>query len=427
MTTSAATQLSFDDIARLSHERPVRLRVGKLLDGVSDHPRRDVDVVFDARQIISVGTPPELGEPDAILPDHTLLPTLIEAHAHLFLDGAPVDFQQRETYLKQPREQLLARARSRWPKILAHGVGAVRDAGDKHAVGLALAREAKQHVGQLAPTPYLDSPGAAIHHRGRYGAFMGEPIEDHDSPAACVAARVAQGADRIKLLVSGIINIKVGQVTTPPQMSTEEVRELVAATKAHGKQIFAHASGTEGVEHSVEGGVTTVEHGFFVTDDQLKKMRDRAIGWVPTFAPVQLQIDAARELGWSEEIVGHLKRIIDAHRDALRRAHELGVTLIAGSDAGSCGVPHGLGLLRELHQMEQAGVPPLAVINAATGTSARVLAFPEPVGRIAPDCRARFILTRHDPTATVVNLQRDKTIFFDGCCVQGATDDHQGL
>jgi imidazolonepropionase-like amidohydrolase len=246
---------------------------------------------------------------------------------------------------------------------------------------------------------------------------MGQPIEDHDSPAACVAARVAAGADRIKLLVSGIINFKVGQVTTPPQMSIEEVREIVAAARRLSRPTFAHASGTEGVEHSIEGGVNTVEHGFFITEEQLKKMRDRQIAWVPTFAPVQLQIDRAKDLGWTDEIVGHLKCIIKSHQKMLRRAHELGVTIVAGSDAGSCGVPHALGLLQEMHQMEQAGLPPMSILKSATGTSAATLSFPEKIGRIAPDYRSRFILTRHDPLESVANLQKHKTILFDGQCV----------
>ncbi|MEA2734001.1 MAG: hypothetical protein QOE14_452, partial [Humisphaera sp.] len=248
-------------------------------------------------------------------------------------------------------------------------------------------------------------------------SFMGEAIENHASPAACVAARVAQGADRIKLLVSGIINFKEGKVTTPPQLTIDEVKQIVEAAKQHGKPTFAHASGTEGVENSIDGGVNTVEHGFFITEEQLKKMRDRGIAWVPTLAPVQLQIDRASDLGWSDEVVGHLKRIIESHQKMLRRAHEMGVKIVAGSDAGSCGVPHGLGLLHELHQMEQAGLPAIAAINAATGVSAAALDFPEPIGRIAPGHRARFILTRHDPLASVANLQKEKTVLFDGQCV----------
>jgi imidazolonepropionase-like amidohydrolase len=412
---------SAESLARLSRERPVWLRVGKLIHGTSDQPMSDADVVFDAREIQFIGRDPgpeHLADgqrwPDATLADQTMLPCLIEAHAHLFLDGAPVNFSERERYLKQPGEEMLGRARARWPKILQSGIGAVRDAGDKHGVGLALAAEAKQSIGRLAAAPFIDSPGPAIHHRGRYGSFMGEPIEDHPSPADCVAARVAAGADRIKLLVSGIINFKVGQVTVPPQMPVEEVRALVAAARSHGCQTFAHASGTAGVENSIEGGVNTVEHGFFITEDQLKRMRDRGIAWVPTFAPVQLQIDRAADLGWDDEVVGHLRRIIDSHRDMLRRAHEMAVTVVAGSDAGSCGVPHGVGFLEELIHMENAGMPALAVIRSATGVSAATLDFPEPIGRIAPGCRSRFILTRHDPSQTVANLMKARTILFDG-------------
>jgi imidazolonepropionase-like amidohydrolase len=233
-----------------------------------------------------------------------------------------------------------------------------------------------------------------------------------------VAACVAAGADRIKLLASGIINFKLGRVTTPPQMSADGVRALVDAARAHGRQTFAHASGTNGIENSIEGGVTTVEHGFFITDDQLAKMRDRQIGWVPTFAPVQLQIDRAAELGWSDEIVDHLRWIIAGHQEMLRRAGELGVAVCAGSDAGSCGVPHGLGLLDEMCHMERAGLPAMTVLQSATGTSAATLAFSEPIGLIAAGCRARFILTEHDPLATVANLRRSKVVLFDGTAIR---------
>jgi imidazolonepropionase-like amidohydrolase len=416
-------------LASLSTDRPVWLRVGQLIDGTSDAPLRNADVVFDARQIHFVGHAPDpqilharQREPDLALPDATVLPCLIEAHSHAFLEGSPVAFAQREQYLKHPPAELLDRARKRWRKILACGVGAVRDAGDKHGVGLALAAEAKANLGKRSATPWIDSPGAAIHHRGRYGAFMGEPIEDHAGPAECVADRVAKGADRIKLLVSGIINFKAGAVTTPPQMPIDEVRAIVEAAKRHGKPTFAHASGSAGVEHSIEGGVGTVEHGFFITEEQLSKIRDRGIAWVPTFAPVQLQIDRAADLGWDDTVVSHLKRIIESHQRMLRLAHERGVTIVAGSDAGSCGVPHGVGLLQEMAQMQAAGLPPMAVIRSATGVSADSLNFPEPVGRIAPSCRSRFIITRHDPLQTVEHLQRDKTILFDGVAIASPAD-----
>jgi imidazolonepropionase-like amidohydrolase len=429
MTTMVETQadVGADLLARLaleSRERPIWLRVGRLFDGSSDINFRDADLVLDAHSIRFVGTAgqspdPQLLQsdrrtPDAVLANFTVLPCLIEAHAHLFLDGAPIDSREREQYLQREADWMLARARARWPRILLSGVATVRDAGDKYGVGLALAAEARQRLGELALTPWIDSPGAAIHHRGRYGSFMGEPIEDYATPAQCVAARVAAGADRIKLLVSGIINFNAGRVTAPPQMPISEVAALVDAARHHGRQTFAHASGADGVEHAIEGGVTTVEHGFFITADQLARMRDRQIAWVPTFAPVQLQIDHAGILGWSNEVVRLLQRIIEGHQQMLCRAHEMGVRIVAGSDAGSCGVPHGIGFLQELCHMERAGLPALSVLRSATGASAETLDFAEPIGRIAAGCRSRLIFTRHDPSTTVANLLRNKTIFFDG-------------
>ena len=250
---------------------------------------------------------------------------------------------------------------------------------------------------------------------------MADPIEQYAGPDECVAARVSAGADRIKLLATGIINFKVGQVTTAPQMSAAEVAALVNAATRHGKQTFAHASGTDGIENSIEGGVTTVEHGFFITEQQLAKMRDRQIAWTPTFAPVQLQLDRAQELGWNSEVAGHLQRILADHGRMLCKAYQLGVTVLAGSDAGSCGVPHGVGLLREMQQMEAAGMPAMAVLQAATGVSAATLDFAEPVGRIARGCRTRLIFTRHDPLKTVANLQRNKMVWFDESVVTSGT------
>ena len=101
----------------------------------------------------------------------------------------------------------------------------------------------------------------------------------------------------------------------------------------------------------------------------------------------------------------------------LCRGHEKGVKILAGSDAGSCGVPHGVGLLKELCHMERAGMPPMSVLQSATGISADTLAFAEKIGRLAPEYRSRMILTQHDPLAAIANLQNEKTIVFDGAVV----------
>jgi imidazolonepropionase-like amidohydrolase len=88
------------------------------------------------------------------------------------------------------------------------------------------------------------------------------------------------------------------------------------------------------------------------------------------------------------------------------------VLIIAGSDAGSYGVEHGLGFLDELVLMERAGLSPVAVINSATGTSSKRLAFKEKVGQIKADYLSRFILTRNSPLKTVANLRKHRFVIF---------------
>jgi imidazolonepropionase-like amidohydrolase len=243
---------------------------------------------------------------------------------------------------------------------------------------------------------------------------MAEPIEDFASPGACAEARLRAGVDRLKLIATGIIDFKAGRVTAPPQMCAQEIAEIVAVAAAAGRQTFAHASGDDGIDEAIDGGVDSIEHGFFIRDDQLSRLRDRRTAWVPTFAPVQAQVDYADAMGWTSAVVDTLRRILEQHAASLVRAYARGVVVIAGSDAGSCGVAHGLGLLDELELMERAGLPSIAVINAATGASADRLALKDAIGRIAPGYRSRFILTRHSPLETVANLRRPRLVIFDG-------------
>ncbi|MEI6862479.1 MAG: amidohydrolase family protein, partial [Verrucomicrobiota bacterium] len=417
-------------------DQSVWLRVGTLLDGTAAAPLRDAHVVYDRQAIRFVGTdgstpPPEAlragqNQPDLDAPDATLLPGLTDSHAHLFLEGGEPDPGKRTAFLQRRPEEFLALAHGRLGKLVRLGITAVRDAGDRHGVGLALQQQFFAPGRPLMP--FIESPGAAIFHRGRYGSFMGGALEDYPSPRACVQARAAAGASRIKLIPTGIINFKAGAVTTEPQMTVAEIAEIAAAAKSCGRQTFAHASGDTGIDRVIEGGVDSVEHGYFVRDEQLARMRDRQTAWVPTFAPLQAQVDHAGLMGWDTVVVENLRRILDQHAASLVKAHELGVIIVAGSDAGSGGVPHGLGLLREMALMESVGLPPLAVIHAATGAGSARFAYRENFGRITPSRRSRFILTRHSPLETVANLRKPRTVVFDGeVLTAGANVDTLGL
>lgn len=404
-----------------------------MIRGTAEAPLHDAHLVYGRDGIRHAGEAPppaaslRAGQaaPDAVLLRHTVLPGLIEAHAHLFLEGGEEDPAKRAAYLQQDNATLLALAEARLDRLLALGVIAVRDAGDNNGVGLAL--QARCRRAERLPMPYLDSPGAAIFHEKRYGKFMGRPLEEYPSIPACVDGRIAEGAHRIKLLATGIINFEKGAVTTKPQMPVEELAEFVRAARARGRQTFVHCSGNDGVANCIGARVDTIEHGFFVDAGQLAQMRDADIAWVPTFAPVQFQVDRPEACGWSKEICANLQRILDGHAASLVKAAELGVQIIAGSDAGSHGVPHGRGLLDELVLMERTGLSALRVIHAATGAAAARLGFAEDFGVLRAGAKARFILTAADVRTSVANLRQPKTVVFDGAVFDGGDDGRPGL
>lgn len=409
----------------------VWLRVGRLFTGLDTTVLRDAHLVYDATRILHAGTaapapallrPGQTG-PDLHLPAHTGLPGLIDSHTHLFLEGGEENPDRRAAYLKLPDSDLHARASARLARLVAIGVIAVREAGDKSGVGLAL--QSLWRSASRGTMPYVDAPGAAINHQGRYGSFMARPMEEEGTPDATVANRVAAGAYRIKLLATGIINFEKGAVTAKPQMPAPELTQFASAARVQGKQTMVHCSGSDGVANCIAARVDTIEHGYFITDDQLAQLRDLDLAWVPTFAPVQYQVDHSAALGWSDSIRENLQRIVDGHSRSLVRAAQLGVRVVAGSDSGSHGVPHGWGFLTELELMQRAGLAATEVLRSATGASAERLGFAEKFGVLAAGARARFILTEHDVLASVANLRRPRAVVFDG--VVHAGDDNPAV
>ena len=419
---------------QLNAEEPPRwIVVGRLLDARKRRILKNAHLLYNRQQILHVGENPPPANlldgrhaPDQTLSDYTAIPGLIEGHSHIFLEGAEMDADKRKAYQQQDPETLYQLAETRLRTLACLGIIAMRDGGDKDGVGLRLS----ELTNTGTPPPFLSqvfSPGAGINRKGRYGSFFSKPVEDHNSPADCVRDRVDAGADHIKIVPTGIINFTKGEVVAKPQFSTEDIREFKQAALDHHKHLMAHASGRTGVGYAIEGGVDTVEHGFFISDDQLTRMRDLSISWVPTFTPVQKQVDHAKFMGWSDEIVGNLKRILDNHANSLTKAVEMGVNVLVGSDAGSYAVGHGSGLFDEMELLEKAGMPTLDILCQATHGNNQALTGGQSFASLEAGFAPRFILTRNNPLETVANLKRERLVVFDGAVADSSTASLAGM
>jgi imidazolonepropionase-like amidohydrolase len=295
-----------------------------------------------------------------------LMPGLVDAHVHLFLDGKPTDGPTRSAHLKKPLEDLTEAARQSARQSLACGVTLVRDAGDRHGINHRVRDEAASEYGLAR----VRSGGLGVKRPKRYGAFMAMDVEDAEGIRNSVR-KLAADSDEIKLILTGIIDFDAGAVTDEPQFDLESARLVVETAKVHGRKTFAHCSGEKGLAIAARAGVGSIEHGFFMSRETLAIMRDNQVAWTPTFCPVHFQWAQPQAVGWSDNTVGNLRRILDQHAEHLRLADEIGVTLLMGTDAGSMGVEHGYAMFEEIDRYLGAGLSLEKTLATATSTARR--------------------------------------------------------
>jgi imidazolonepropionase-like amidohydrolase len=422
----------FSSTLEVSVSHPIRwLVVGKLLDARNRQIAKNAHLVYSSKRILYCGVeaPPAIrvaGCARLDLPSFTALPGLIDGHTHIALAGADMDAVQRTAYQSQDPLILLRLALERVQTIAKLGVIAMRDGGDKDGIGFAIKR-LSAGTDAVTVSASVSSPGAGIHRRGRYGAFFSRPVEDSPDIDSCVQGRVEAGAEHIKIVPTGIINFAKGAVIAAPQFQTAEIQEFKIASAKRDRHLMAHASGDVGIGYAIDGGADTIEHGYFITDEQLAKMRDQNISWLPTFAPVQEQVDHADIMGWEEPILSTLKRILENHARSFQKALLLGVNVLVGSDAGSWGVAHADGLVREMELMQAAGMNSLDVLCQATFGNCRSLSNNDLIGSLDEGQLPRFILTEHDPLRTVSALHRQRYVVFDGQVFDSDTIVREGL
>lgn len=337
-----------------------------------------------------------------------LIPGLVDAHVHLFLDGSMTNAVERSAHLKQPVEVLTETARRNARAAQMQGVTWVRDAGDRFGINNAIRAEARQRPDRLAQ---VRSGGIGIKRPKRYGAFIATDVVDEADITRCVSELAAVN-DEIKLILSGIIDFNAGAVTDAPQFTAAETRLVVEEARRHGRRVFAHCSGVDGLAAAVQAGVGSIEHGFFMTSAILEIMAEKGIAWTPTFCPVHFQWAHPGLAGWSPAAVDNLRRILDRHAEQLLLAQRLGVRLLLGTDAGSMGVVHGGAVLLEMERFREAGLPMQATLSAATANARRQFGHTHP--RLAKGAPFDAVLLNASPFRNAEALRLPSAVWSCG-------------
>jgi len=318
------------------------------------HIIKDGAVCVDGDRIVWTGRAVDLPfHSDAQTIDlgkRTLFPGLMDAHVHLAFDGGsdPV-----ATMLEHDEASLLELMRRSAASLVESGVTTARDLGAPGKTSLTVRDEIA--AGHLSG-PRLMVSGAPITSINGHCWFMSHQVSTSGEAAKAIDDNVESGVDVIKLMVTGG-RMTAGTDPLKVELSPDILQACVRRAHDAGVSVAAHCLSAIGVEAALEAGVDTVEHGTFIDahggdgfrDSLVRKFLTHRVALSPT-AGIEPRHPTPLEL----------------RGEWIRKAHESGVQILAGTDSGIPGRPHSRGLLAGLECLRAAGLRMEEVLASAT-------------------------------------------------------------
>ena len=388
-------------------------RAGKLLDAHTVVVREGrIAEVRDGRAVV----------PEAEIIDlsaHTCSPGWTDLHVHLGSQSGPQSYS--EGFRLDPVDYAF-RSVGYAEKTLMAGFTSVRDLGGEVAPHL------RDAISQgLVKGPRIFAAGKSIATTGghadptngindRLAHLIGPPgptegvVNSPDDARQAVRQRYKDGSDVIKITATGGV-LSYAKSGDAPQFTVDEVRAIVDTASDYGYRVAAHAHGEEGMYRAVVGGVTSIEHGTYMSDRVVKAMKERGTWYVPTIYAGRFVADKAKIDGYFPAIVRpKAERIGALIQETAGRAYRAGVKIAFGTDMGVG--PHGDNA-REFIYMVEAGIPAVYALQAATVHAAEVLGVDDQ-GAIEVGKRADIVAVPGDPLADISVVMDVAFVMKDG-------------
>lgn len=379
--------------------------VGTLIDGTGAEPRRDVALTVDDGVITRVadGNQAARGSTVLDLREHTVLPGLINMHAHATLPGNGTPLAD---WMERPDETLLLAAHVNTQTALHSGVTTIRDCGGRGKIMFGLREAIRAGV---VPGPRLVLCGRALTITGGHCHYFGGEADGPDSMRRSARQLLKEGADFIKIMASG--GGTVGTYSQFPAFDTGELRAAIHEAHKIRKRASCHCIATESVGLALDAGTDHIEHCMFMAPDTTIGY-DEALGHrvaqAGVFVTATIQVLADLPPGAEErfdrgdapsdetQLVQMTRQLTADHLTIIRALHDAGVLIVAGNDAGwrDTGFDD---FYLELQYLAQAGLSPLEAIHAATGRAAEACQLGGVIGTVADGCVADLMAVRGDP------------------------------
>ena len=393
------TPESRSDIRVVTAARMLDVRSGKVID--------NPQIVVREGRIVSVGRAGDAvpaGAERIDLKDMTLLPGLIDMHVHIDSDPTYSGY----TYLQFSDRFWSAVSVTHAHDTLMAGFTTIRNLGsdDWNDVGLQQAIDAGKVVGpRIVPAGYaFGATGGhcdstyfppSMNDRNAYNA------DNAEEARKSVREVRKYGAQVIKICATGGVfsrNTEPGQ----QQMTYDEMKATVDEAKMWGIKVAAHAHGAAGIREAIRAGVNTIEHASLIDDEGIRLAKQYGAWLSMDIYNTDYTQSEGRKNGVLEDNLRKDREIGDLQRANFRRAHQAGVKMVYGTDAGI--FPHGKNA-RQFAVMVRYGMTPTQAIQSATINAAEALGRSD-IGMIEAGRYADIVAVSGNPTQDVTLLEK---------------------
>jgi imidazolonepropionase-like amidohydrolase len=395
------------------------LRCGTLYDGKSDTARKNVTVRIAGEKIDQLGEAlqPENGATVIDLSREVCLPGLIDAHTHVLLQGDVTveDYNVQILQYSTPYRTILGTVAAQ--KALSYGFTTIRDL-ETEGAGYADVDIKKAINNGIIPGPRMQVSGRAMDVTGSY-PVLGyswelkwpkgvQEVDGAEGGRKAVREQISNGVDWVKVYSDRSYRVRPdGVLDDVPTFTLDELRAIVDEAHRERHKVASHASALNGVHNSVEAGVDSVEHGFYIADPDLKTMVAKGIYYVPTLL-VGEYVAEGRSTEGSHVWVDMIK----IHAATFSRALAAGVKIVFGTDAG--GFPWTVNPAREFPLMVKYGMTPAQALRSANMTAAELLGMQDQIGSLDPGKFADIVAVPGDPMVDIKQLENVNFVMKGG-------------
>ncbi len=312
-----------------------------------------------------------------------IVPGLVDAHCHVGLDAnGAVDEETSEQQALTDRDA---------------GALLLRDCGSAADTSWIHERE---------DLPRLVRAGRHIARTKRYIRSYAHEVEPAELPA--YVAQEAQRGDGWVKLVGDWISREDGDLA--PSFPADAFAEAIRVAHEHGAKVTAHCFGTAVLPGLIGAGIDCIEHGTGLTEDLIEEMVARQVALVPTVMQLNNFPDYADAAGEKfPAYAEHMRGLHERRRDTIMAAHEAGVAIYAGTDAGGV-LPHG-GIAGEVRELAAYGFSPFDALGAASWRAREWLGLD---GTLSEGSAADFVIYTRDPLEDLSALAEPARIVLRG-------------